>query len=325
MNYRVAGRGVAETAGPGCPPWGGDASARQESPYVPRKSSRNGALIFSLSVFAAAFLLVVGFTALAGIRVGLSVLALATLAAGMAASCVHIALGWERVVDLRFGDFNRVAGPGLYFTIPIVEHGTIRIDERVVATPFFAERTLTADLVPVNMDAVLYWMVRDAEKACTEVEDYYSAVAYLAQTALREAVGRSTVAEVAVRRNELDAEIQADIEREAASWGVDVIAVKVRDIVLPVELQETMSLEAQADRELNARMAVAGAEADVAEMLAEAARSYGDPEAALKLRAMLMQYETVRRSGGAVVTVPSAVSDGFADGLGRAATHGGER
>ena len=158
-------------------------------------------------------------------------------------------------------------------------------------------------------------VVWDAEKACVEVEDYYAAISYLAQTSLREAVGRSTVAEVALRRDQLDTEIKADIEKEAASWGVDIISVKVRDIVIPPDLQNVMSLEAQADRERNARMTVASAEADLAEMLTEAAQVYGDPEAALKLRTMLMQYETVKESGSAVVTVPTAVSDGFAEGV----------
>ena len=156
-------------------------------------------------------------------------------------------------------------------------------------------------------------VAKDAEKACTEVEDYYAAVSFLAQTALREAVGRSTVAEVALRRDQLDAEIKDDIEKEAAGWGVDIISVKVRDIVIPDELQEVMSLEAQADREKNARMTVAGVEAELAEMLAEAARVYGDPEAALKLRTMLMQYDTVKKSKGTAVTVPTAMSDGFTD------------
>ena len=182
-----------------------------------------------------------------------------------------------------------------------------------MTAPFYAEKTLTADLVPVTVDAVLFWVVWDAEKACTEVEDYYAAVSFLAQTALREAVGRSTVAEVALRRDQLDAEIKDDIEKEAAGWGVDIISVKVRDIVIPDELQEVMSLEAQADREKNARMTVAGVEAELAEMLAEAARVYGDPEAALKLRTMLMQYDTVKKSKGTVVTVPTAMSDGFTD------------
>ena len=220
---------------------------------------------------------------------------------------------WERVVILRLGKYQRTAGPGPYLTIPFIDHVSLRADQRTMLTGFGAEETLTADLVPVTVDAVLFWVVWDAEKACTEVEDYYAAVSFLAQTALREAVGRSTVAEVALRRDQLDAEIKDDIEKEAAGWGVDIISVKVRDIVIPDELQEVMSLEAQADREKNARMTVAGVEAELAEMLAEAARVYGDPEAALKLRTMLMQYDTVKKSKGTVVTVPTAMSDGFTD------------
>ena len=216
---------------------------------------------------------------------------------------------------LRMGKLSRVAGPGLYFTIPILEHGTIRVDQRTIATPFYAEKTLTADLVPVTVDAVLFWMVWDAEKACIEVEDYYAAVSFLAQTAMREAVGRSTVAEVALRRDQLDQEIKEEVEREAAACGIGVISVKVRDIVIPDDLQHVMSLEAQADREKNARMTVASAEADMADMLAEAASAYGDPSAALRLRTMLQQYETVKASKGTVVTVPSALSDSLADAI----------
>ena len=290
-----------------------DAEMLAATSYVPRKSSRNGALIFNLAVFALSCAVVLGAgVALTG-RIGVETVALMLIVALLAVSSVHIALSWEKVVVLRFGNLNRVVGPGLYLTVPIIEHGTIRVDQRVIATPFFAEKTLTADLVPVTVDAVLFWVVWDAEKACTEVEDYYAAVSFLAQTALREAVGRSTVAEVALRRDQLDAEIKDDIEKEAAGWGVDIISVKVRDIVIPDELQEVMSLEAQADREKNARMTVAGVEAELAEMLAEAARVYGDPEAALKLRTMLMQYDTVKKSKGTVVTVPTAMSDGFTD------------
>lgn len=291
-----------------------DAEIRAATSYVPRKSSRNGALIFSIAVFLSACAVVLGLAYVLTGGVGIEAVVIMVLVALMVLSSTHIALSWEKVVVLRFGNLARVVGPGLYFTIPIIEHGTIRVDQRTIATPFYAEKTLTADLVPVTVDAVLFWVVWDAEKACTEVEDYYAAVSFLAQTAMREAVGRSTVAEVALRRDQLDMEIKEDIEKEAAGWGVDIISVKVRDIVIPDELQEAMSLEAQADREKNARMTVVGAEADLAEMLAEAARAYGDPEAALKLRTMLMQYETVRKSGGTVVTVPSALSDSFTDG-----------
>lgn len=282
--------------------------------YIPDRSSRNGVIFFGIALFT---LVMVGCLAMAWWltdgNVGVLSIAISTVIALLAIFSVHIALSWEKVVILRFGKFARVAGPGLYLTIPIIEHGTIRIDQRVISTPFYAERTLTADLVPISVDAVLFWVARNAEKACTEVNDYYAAVLFLAQTALREAVGRSTVAEVALRRDQLDIEVKSDIEREASDWGIDIISVKVRDICLPLELQDVMSLEAQADREKNARMTVAAAEADLADMLAEAAQVYGDPEAALKLRTMLMQYETVKKSNSAVVTVPSAVSDGFVD------------
>lgn len=293
-----------------------EAEIRAATSYVPRKSSRNGAVIFNIAVFVATCAVVLGIAYAVAGTITLEAIVAMLLIAVLVLSSTHIALSWEKVVVLRFGNFSRVVGPGLYFTIPIIEHGTIRVDQRIIATPFYAEKTLTADLVPVNIDAVLFWVVWDAEKACTEVEDYYAAVSFLAQTAMREAVGRSTVAEVALRRDQLDLEIKEDIEKEAASWGVDIISVKVRDIVIPDELQEVMSLEAQADREKNARMAVVGVERDLAEMLAEAAEVYGDPEAALKLRTMLMQYETVKKSKGTVVTVPSAMSDGFTDGSG---------
>lgn len=292
-----------------------DAEIRAATSFVPRKSSRNGATVFNITVFILVFgLAVLAGRALSG-SVGVVELSAALVLALLAISSVHIALSWERVVVLRMGKLARVAGPGLYFTIPILEHGTIRVDQRTIATPFYAEKTLTADLVPVTVDAVLFWMVWDAEKACTEVEDYYAAVSFLAQTAMREAVGRSTVAEVALRRDQLDQEIKEDIEKEAAAWGIGVISVKVRDIVIPDDLQHVMSLEAQADREKNARMTVASAEADMADMLAEAAAVYGDPSAALRLRTMLQQYETVKSSKGTVVTVPSALSDSLADAI----------
>ena len=239
-----------------------DAEIRAATSYVPRKSSRNDAVIFNIATFIATCAAVLGIAFAATGGVGIEAIVAMLLAALLVLSSTHIALSWEKVVVLRFGKLNRVVGPGLYFTIPVIEHGTIRVDQRTIATPFYAEKTLTADLVPVTVDAVLFWVVWDAEKACTEVEDYYAAVSFLAQTALREAVGRSTVAEVALRRDQLDAEIKDDIEKE---------------------------------------------------MLAEAARVYGDPEAALKLRTMLMQYDTVKKSKGTVVTVPTAMSDGFTD------------
>ena len=153
------------------------------------------------------------------------------LVAVLVLSSTHIALSWEKVVVLRFGNLNRVVGPGLYFTIPIIEHGTIRVDQRIIATPFYAEKTLTADLVPVNIDAVLFWVVWDAEKACTEVEDYYAAV--LVPRPDRHARGSGAARPWPRWRcaaTSSTIEIKEDIEKEAAGWGADIISVKVRDI-----------------------------------------------------------------------------------------------
>ena len=294
-------KGKNQTDAPAAKPF----SIEQYNSRTDRRTSQNGSLMFSAFVFVVALVLAIaaGYLITGAFTVWVVLVGFAL--ACLAEMSIHIAMQWEKVVVLRFGKFSRSKGPGLYFTIPFIEQTALKADQRIMVTGFGAEETLTSDLVPINVDAVLFWVVWDAEKACTEVEDYYAAVSFLAQTALREAVGRSTVAEVALRRDQLDAEIKDDIEKEAAGWGVDIISVKVRDIVIPDELQEVMSLEAQADREKNARMTVAGVEAELAEMLAEAARVYGDPEAALKLRTMLMQYDTVKKSKGTVVTAVS--------------------
>ena len=280
---------------------------------VGERASSTGVLLFSAVLFVAVLAAVLGIGWLTVGRVTLEVIVVAALAALLAIGCCHVAQQWERVVVLRLGRFNRVSGPGLFWTIPVIESNTMRVDTRTRVTTFYAEETLTADLVPMNVDAVLFWHVWDAAAACTEVGDFTRAVEMAAQTALRDAIGRASAAEVAIRREQLDRELKRVLEEKVAPWGVTVLSVEVRDILLPKELQEVMSLEAQADREKNARMTVVGVEAELAEMLAEAARVYGDPEAALKLRTMLMQYDTVKKSKGTVVTVPTAMSDGFTD------------
>lgn len=153
----------------------------------------------------------------------------------------------------RLGKFSRVKGPGLYLTIPFIEQTALRADQRIMVTGFGAEETLTSDLVPINVDAVLFWMVWDAKKACLEVENYYNSVSLAAQTALRDAIGRASVSEVAIRRNQLDQELQEVIEERTSVWGITVLSVEIRDIVIPADLQEVMSAEAQAEREKNAR------------------------------------------------------------------------
>ena len=201
-----------------------------------------------------------------------------------------------------------MAGPGLYLTIPFIEQTALKADQRIMVTGFGAEETLTSDLVPINVDAVLFWMVWDAKKACLEVENYYNSVSLAAQTALRDAI----------RRNQLDQELQEVIEERTSVWGITVMSVEIRDIVIPQDLQEAMSAEAQAEREKNARMVLAEVEKDISSMLVDAANVYDENELAVRLRTMHLLYESVKNSGGTVV-IPSAYSEGFADaGLDRA-------
>ncbi len=155
------------------------------------------------------------------------VLLIALGCAILATLSIHVALQWEKVVVLRFGKFNRTKGPGLYFTIPFIENAALKADQRVMLTGFGAEETLTSDLVPINVDAVLFWMVWDAQKACLEVENYYNSVSLVAQTALRDAIGRASVSEVAIRRNQLDEELQGVIEERTSAWGITILSVGI--------------------------------------------------------------------------------------------------
>ena len=249
---------------------------------------------------------------------GTATLLCAIVLATLACMSVHIAQQWERVVVLRFGKLNRVSGPGLFWTIPVIEQNVIRIDGRVRATTFGAEETLTSDLVPLNVNAVLFWMVYDAEAACTEVGDFARSVELSAQTALRDAIGRGSAAEVAIRRQQLDRELKTALEEKVAPWGITVLSVEIRDILLPKELQETMSLEAQAEQRKKARIILAEAEQDICDMMCDMGAAYADNDAALRLRSMHLLYESVRETGGTVV-VPSSFSEGFGDVLGDAA------
>jgi regulator of protease activity HflC (stomatin/prohibitin superfamily) len=235
----------------------------------------------------------------------------------LAASSIRIAQQWEKAIVLCLGRYSRTAGPGLYLIIPIIEHVTICIDQRVIATPFNAEETLTADLASVDVDAVLFWMVWDARLACVEVENYPKAVAWSAQTALRDAIGRVNLAELATRRKQIDVQLQETLGRKTEPWGITIISVEIRDIIIPQELQNAMSKEAQAERERNARVILAEVEKDISEMFVEAAEIYDKNDRAMQLRTMNLIYESVREKGGLVIA-PSAFSEGFnnIEGLG---------
>ncbi len=279
------------------------------SPSVgkPAKVSRNSVYIFAGTLFLVVFLAV-----LAVFWPHISVLGviLAMLAGLVVAYSIRIIPQWEKAVVLRFGKLNRCVGPGICFIIPVVEHVTAHVDQRIITTPFVAEEALTADLVPLNIDAVLFWMVWNPVNACTEVEDYASAVWWAAQTALRDAVGRINLAEVATRRNQIDSEIKEVLDENIRDWGITVAAVQIRDIAIPKELQDAMSLEAQAERERNARLILAEVEKDISEMFVEAADTYDANDRAMQLRTMNLIYESVKEKGGLVIA-PSAFSEGF--------------
>jgi regulator of protease activity HflC (stomatin/prohibitin superfamily) len=203
----------------------------------------------------------------------------------------RIAQQWERAVVLRFGRFVGLRGPGLFWVVPFMDRVSTWIDQRTVTTSFAAEQTLTADTVPVNVDAVLFWLVHDPEKAALEVQDYAQAVSWAAQTALRDIIGRTTLTDLLRGRERIETELQTLIDQRSNPWGVTVSSVEMRDVVIPGALQDAMSREAQAAREKQARIILGQAEMEIAQSFKEAAKSYHDNPTALHLRAMNMLYE----------------------------------
>jgi regulator of protease activity HflC (stomatin/prohibitin superfamily) len=232
----------------------------------------------------------------------------------------RIAQQWERAVVLRFGRFVGLRGPGLFWVVPFMDRVSSWIDQRTITTSFAAEQTLTADTVPVNVDAVLFWMVHDAEKAALEVQDYAQAVSWAAQTALRDIIGRTTLTDLLRGRERIETELQSLIDQRSNPWGVTVSSVEMRDIVIPGALQDAMSREAQASREKQARIILGQAEMEIAHSFEQAAKSYQDNPTALHLRAMNMLYEGLKEKGALMLIPSSAVeSMGMGGMLGAAA------
>jgi regulator of protease activity HflC (stomatin/prohibitin superfamily) len=221
---------------------------------------------------------------------------------------LKVADQWEKSVVLRFGRYRGLFGPGLFWIVPVVDTVPAWIDHRVMVTPFSAEKTLTKDTVPVDVDAVLFWMVWDAEKAALEVEDYRTAIAWAAQTALREIIGQMDLADILVGRARMDADLQRIIDERTTPWGVSVQSVEIRDIVIPQELEDAMSRQAQAERERQARVILGESEKQIADSFAEASKAYVDNPTALHLRAMNMLFEGLKEKG-AMVIVPSSAVD----------------
>jgi len=221
------------------------------------------------------------------------------------AKATRVAAAWDRAVVLRLGRFRGLKGPGLFGIIPIIDTIPYWIDIRVITSSFKAEKTLTRDTVPVDVDAVLFWKVIDAEKAALAVADYSSAISWAAQTALRDVIGKTMLAEMLEGRDKISGELRGIIDARTEPWGIQVISVEVRDVLIPSGLQDAMSMQAQAERERQARVILGDSERQIAEKFGEAAKTYANDPTALHLRAMNMLYEGLKQNS-TIVIVPSS-------------------
>jgi regulator of protease activity HflC (stomatin/prohibitin superfamily) len=223
-------------------------------------------------------------------------------------AAIKIADQWEKAVVLRLGKFQSLRGPGLFFIVPVIDSVAYWIDTRVISTSFTAEKTLTKDTVPVDVDAVLFWRVLDAKKAALEIAEYRNAINWASQTALRDVIGKTMLSEMLEGRDKMSAQLQKIIDDRTEPWGVNVISVEVKDVNIPSSLQDAMSMQAQAERERQARVILGDSERQVAEKFGEAAKTYADNPTALHLRAMNMLYEGLK-TNSTIVIVPSSALD----------------
>jgi regulator of protease activity HflC (stomatin/prohibitin superfamily) len=221
---------------------------------------------------------------------------------------IKMAQQWERAVILRLGKLHAVKGPGLFILVPIIDQVATWIDQRIRTSEFSAEQALTRDTVPVNVDAIVFWMVHDPERAALEIADYNSAVQRVAQTSLREMIGSALLSELLSERKEADAALKEVIGAKTAEWGVTVNSVEIRDVAIPANLQDAMSRQAQAEREKQARVTLGAAEEEVAQKFVNAAKLYAASPEALQLRAMNIIYETTKERG-ATILMPSTMVD----------------
>jgi len=220
---------------------------------------------------------------------------------------VRVANQWDRAVILRLGKFHRLKGPGLFFVIPIIERVAQIVDMRIRATDFNSESTLTKDTVPVNVDAICFWMVWDAKKAILEVENYYLAIVLSAQTALRDIIGTHELADMLTHRGELGNRLREILDEKTNPWGITVQSVEIRDIIIPKDLEDAMSKQAQAERERQARIILGTAETEIAEKFAQAAKQYEANPMAMHLRGMNMLFEGLKEKGSMIIVPSSAL------------------
>ncbi len=235
------------------------------------------------------------------------VLLVSALAAILIAPSIQMAYQWERAVVLRFGKFLSMRKPGIFMVVPVIDKVARFVDQRIRVTDFSAETTLTSDTVPVNVDAIAFWMVWDAQKAVLEVEQFEEAVILSAQTALRNGIGKNDLANLLSERDRLGQEIQKVLDEKTSAWGITTHAVEIRDIIIPKDLEDAMSRQAQAERERQSRIILGTAETEIAEKFARASAHYRDNPVALHLRAMNMVYEGLRQKGSMIIVPSTAV------------------
>lgn len=260
----------------------------------------------SITVF---LILLVISIALYGLDIfGELILFLCILGSALLASSIHIADQWDRAVVLRMGKYQGLKGPGPFMIIPIIDSVSTYIDQRVRVSAFKAEQTLTKDTVPVNVDAVVYWTVWDVEKAALEVQQYQTAIEHIAQTGLRDTIGKHELSELLQERDKIAEDLQQVLDRNTNPWGITCQTVGIKDIAIPKDLAEAMSKEAQAERERRARVILGTAETEIAEKFAQASRKYTDNPVALHLRGMNMLFEGLKEKGSMVI-VPSSALD----------------
>lgn len=265
---------------------------------------------YSMAAVAAGFIVAAGAAgglAMTGIAAPLALPAGVVLGLFVAAS-IKYTDQWERAVLMRLGRYRGLRGPGYFTVVPIIDRVSYHIDQRIRTTAFGAESCLTRDTVPVNVDAIAFWIVRDAERAALEVQDYDEAVILSAQTALRDAIGKHDLAELIQSRVELGHGLKLALEQKMATWGIQVQSVEIRDVIIPPALEDAMSRQAQAERERQARIILGTAETEIAHKFVEAADAYRDHPAAMNLRAMNMLYESIVKRGSLMV-VPSGLAD----------------
>jgi regulator of protease activity HflC (stomatin/prohibitin superfamily) len=238
---------------------------------------------------------------------GLWILGSAVVLAFLASSAIQVADQWSKAVVLRLGKFRSLQGPGLFVIIPLIDTIPYWIDTRVLTSSFKAEKTLTKDTVPVDVDAVLFWKIVDPKKAALDVADYQSAISWASQTALRDVIGKTMLSDMLEGRDKISDALQKIIDQRTEPWGINVISVEVKDVLIPPALEDAMSMQAQAERERQARVILGDSERQVAEKFGEAAKTYANDPVALHLRAMNMLYEGLKANSTIVIVPSSAV------------------